>query len=79
MAKKAGSPSITAQRASMPAPRAYASSVWSISATPPPAAVELTLITELPASFTWVASAIRSNRAKRSGPIKGSSRATSSA
>ena len=50
ISKNLGSPSITTHRVSMPIPRVYASSVWSISATPPPAAVEFTLMTARPSS-----------------------------
>ena len=42
MAKNSGSPSSTSHRFSICAPCPYASSVWSISATPPPWAVALT-------------------------------------
>ena len=52
MVSNAGSPAITTQRASMPAPRAYASSGPSISATPPPCAVEFTSHTRRPASVS---------------------------
>ena len=63
MAKKAGSPFRTLQRASMPAPRAYASNERSISATPPPWAVELTHQTALPASSRSARSRTASNAA----------------
>jgi len=55
-----GSPWITSQRTSSPAPRPYARRVWSISATPPPVAVEFTLTTARPAKRSCVASAIAS-------------------
>jgi hypothetical protein len=46
--KKAGEAWTTSQRASMPLPRQYGSSVRCISATPPPRAVELTVHTLRP-------------------------------
>ena len=48
MRKNSGGPWITAQRASTPAPRAYASNERTISATPPLTAVELTFQTTRP-------------------------------
>src|SRR5260370_22324 len=52
---------MTSQRASMPAPRTWASNDWSISATPPPTAVELMFQTTRPARSLRALSMSRSN------------------
>src|ERR1700730_2745096 len=79
ISKKCGSPWMTTHWASTPAPRAYARRVRSISATPPPDAVELTFSTTRPASSSRAALAVSSNRSARSAPISGSNRSGASA
>ncbi len=74
IAKNSESPSMTSHRVSTPTPRAYASSVWSISATPPPTTVELTLNTVRPVRCAPAAAAAAAKRAARSGPMMGVSR-----
>src|SRR3954470_8265626 len=61
--KNGASPSITTQRASTPPPRAYAISERSISAKPPPLAVELTFQTTRPCSRRCPSSTARSKAA----------------
>jgi hypothetical protein len=68
-AKNSGVPPTTTQRASTPAPRAYASSGRSISATPPPRAVELTFQTTRPASSGPLRSRAAANAAHSPGSI----------
>src|SRR5260370_10801841 len=70
---------MTTHWASTPGPGAYARRVRSISATPPPDAVELTFSTTRPASSSRAAFPVTSNRSARSAPIKGSNRSGASA
>ena len=78
-AKKGSLPEMTSQRALMPAPRAYASSETSISATPPPRAVELTFHTTRPSSRVRPWSAASRNCANRSGSSTDAKRSYGSA
>ena len=73
-AKNSGSPPTTSQRMSTPVPAAYATRVCSISATPPPRAVELTFHTTRPSSSSRAAATYVSSRSMRSGVRSGSSR-----
>src|SRR5207342_3366141 len=61
-----------------PTPRVYPSSVPSISATPPPLAVELTFTMRRAPSSAWKSTARASSSATRSCPMIGSSRRGSS-
>ena len=65
---------MTVQRASTPTPRAYASSVWRSSATPPPVAVEFTFSTRRPSRCARASSAVASKAVARSGPMSDSRR-----
>ena len=67
-------PSITAQRVSMPRPRAYGIRLCSISATPPPCAVEFTFQNSRPCSMLLAASAFAFSSATGSSPTSGISR-----
>ena len=79
-AKNSGEPVITSQRTFTPAPREYARNDRSISATPPPAAVELTIQITRPsntstpwATLSWnlFQSSGSSTSRSRSGEIGG--------
>ena len=78
IAKNSGSPVMTTQSAGIPTPRVYPSSVPSISATPPPLAVELTFTMRRAPSSAWKSTARASSSATRSCPMIGSSRRGSS-
>jgi hypothetical protein len=67
---------ITIQRTAMSRPAMYPTSTCSISATPPPTAVELTFQTVRPPSLSRNRAAAVSSRAYRTVPMTGSSRAT---
>src|ERR1700723_3040605 len=78
MAKNSASPVITSQPMEMSRPCTYPTRTWSISATPPPAAVELTFQMVRPASTCRTWPAARANSAYRRVPMTGSSRDTDS-
>ena len=78
-AKKSGSALMTNQRVSIPIPRVYASKVCSISATPPPVAVELTLRTARWSNTGSVAAASARNSPNRAGPSTSRNRCGGSA
>ena len=69
MWKKSGVPPITTQRQSIPNPRTYGKTERSISATPPPVAVEFTLHTARPLSRELISSPSRLARAIGSAPL----------
>ena len=78
IAKNPASPVITSQPIAMPRSCTYPTRTCSISATPPPAAVELTFQMVRPASTGRTWSAARASSAYREAPMTGSSRDTGS-
>ena len=78
IAKNSESPEITTQSTPTPSPRAYPSRVPSISATPPPFAVELTLTTRRSPRRSRSSAAAARSAARRSLPMIGSMRRGSS-
>src|SRR3954470_25075141 len=74
MAKNSGVPSIAIHRTSRSAPRAYETNDRSISATPPPCAVELTFHTTRPANSRRARSSVSSNSRQASASSSSSKR-----
>src|SRR5439155_27087711 len=72
--KNSSFPSTTSHRVSIPAPRRYPRSDWSISATPPPSAVVLMCQRVLPLRARAAPSSASANRRYRSGSRSSSNR-----